>query len=339
MRRSHAISLFVMFAAVSVFIVVMAFVGKNPKQKIAAPTATNPVVIEPTLAPTESNETATPAAPDNVTPAPTAEPTEEPTPEPVVRPVINASDFYDFSTKETEFAVYNTRKVEDDPESMEFKIDSDVLKVLDGYEYIYRKTDGPEKAVYITFNLGYEDKNGSTLKILDVLDAAGVKATFFIAKNYFEENADTVSEIIKRGHLVGTRGDIFAKGSSGNKTGMVYLSPEKFSDVMWSIEELYQQLAGENTRMTLYRPEKFSVRDLALAEALGYTVVFRSYSYYDWDDSVDRNKALRSLEDNTCSGVVLQLSSSKVNSLILGDYINWAKDKGYSFAMLDAQGS
>ncbi|MBO5076538.1 MAG: polysaccharide deacetylase family protein [Clostridia bacterium] len=335
MRRSHVISLFVMFAAVSVFIVVMAFVGQNPKQKIAAPTATNPVIIEPTLAPTESNATSTPAATDNVTPAPT----EEPTAEPVVRPVINPSDFYDFSTKEAEFSISNSRKVEDDPESMEFTIDPDVLKVLDGYEYIYRKTEGPEKTVYITFNLGYEDKNGSTLKILDALDAAGVKATFFISKNYFEENADIVSEIIKRGHLVGTRGDIFAKGSSGNKTGMVYLTPDKFSDVMWSIEELYQQLAGENTRMTLYRPEKFSVRDLALAEALGYTVVFRSYSYYDWDDSVDRNKALRSLEDNTCSGVVLQLSSSKVNSLILGDYINWARDKGYSFATLDAQGS
>ena len=117
---------------------------------------------------------------------------------------------------------------------------------------------------------------------------------------------------------------------------MVYLSPDQFSDTMWSIEVLYQQLAGENTRMTLYRPEKFSVRDLALAEAMGYTVVFRSYSYYDWDDSVDRNKALRSLEDNTCSGVVLQLSSSKVNSLILEDYITWAKDKGYSFAALNA---
>ncbi|MBO7407096.1 MAG: polysaccharide deacetylase family protein [Clostridia bacterium] len=334
MRRSHVISLFVMFAAVSVFVVIMAFVGKNPKQKIAAPTATNQVIIEPTLAPTQET-TGTPAATETVTPAPTEEPTEEPTQEPVVRPVINASDFYDYSTKEVEFSVYNSRKVEDDPESMEFTVDSAALKVLDGYEYIYRKTDGPEKTVYITFNLGYEDKNGSTLKILDSLDRAGVKATFFIAKNYFEENADTVAEIVKRGHLVGSRGDIFAKGS-GNKTGMVYLTPDKFSDTMWSIEELYQGIAGENTRMSLYRPEKFSVRDLALAEAMGYTVVFRSYSYYDWDDSVDRNKALRSLQDNTCSGVVLQLSSSKVNSEILEDYITWAKDKGYSFAALNA---
>ena len=335
MRRSHVISLFVMFAAVSVFVVVMAFVGRNPKQKIAAPTATNQVIIEPTLAPTQETS-ATPAATDEIaTATPTAEPTEEPTPEPVVRPVINPSDFYDFSTKETEFSIYNSRKVENDPESMEFTIDSSALNVLDGYEYIYRKTDGPAKTVYITFNLGYEDKNGSTLKILDLLDRAGVKATFFIAKNYFEENAANVAEIIKRGHTVGSRGDIFAKGS-GNKTGMVYLSPDQFSDTMWSIEVLYQQLAGENTRMTLYRPEKYSVRDLALAEAMGYTVVFRSYSYYDWDDSVDRNKALRSLEDNTCSGVVLQLSSSKVNSLILEDYITWAKDKGYSFAALNA---
>jgi len=139
--------------------------------------------------------------------------------------------------------------------------------------------------------------------------------------------------MIEGGHLVGSRGDIFAKGGGG--TGMTYLGTSDFSDTLWKMEEAYQQLAGENTRMLYYRPDKVSPRDMAVAEAMGYTVTFRSFNYYDWDDSVDRNQALKKLLDNTCSGAIYQLTSSKVNSEILEDYIVTAKDRGYSFARLD----
>ena len=332
MRRSHVISLFVMFAAVSVFVIVMAFLGRSPESIISSPTATNRVVELPSGTPPQTSGALKPEPTEAPTDEPTAEPTEEPTPTPVVRPEIDPSDFSHLSTKAYEWSIYGTAKTEGDPETIEYTIDSGALKAADGYEYIYRITGGPEKTVYLTFNLGFEDKTKPTLTILEKLKANDVKAVFFIAKNYFEENPEIVREIIDRGHIVGTRGDIFASGYGG--TGMPYLSTEDFSDRMWEIEELYRKIAEKDTRMIFYRPSAFSSRDMALAEAMGYKVVFKTYDYYDWDeDVVDRNKALSQLLKNTRSGIILQLSSSKVNAEILTDYIVAVKDRGYTFGV------
>ena len=336
MRRNNVISLFIMFAAVSVFIVVMAFLGRNPKQTIASPTATKPVVILPTATPEEPDVTEAPTEVPG-TEVPTEEPTEEPTATPVVRPVLNPSDFSNYSTKAASWGISGSIETnEAGEEVMVYTIESAAEKAADGASYIYRMADDAGKTIYLTFNLGYEDAGKSTLKILEKLKNTNVKATFFLAKNYFTENEDIVRAIIEQGHTVGSRGDIFAQGDDGK--GMAYLSTSDFSDTMWSIEKLYQNIAGENTRMVFYRPDKFSARDMALAEAMGYTVVFRSFDYYDWDDKVDVNKALKTLKTNTAPGAIYQLSSSKVNAEILEDYILWAKDNGFSFGLLSPQG-
>ena len=333
MRRSNVIALFIMFAAVSVFIVVMAFLGKNPKQTIASPTATDPVVILPTATPEAPDSTAAPSDIPSGTQVPTEDPTEEPTAVPVVRPVIDPSDFSDLSTKTASWGISGTVETDESgAEVMTYTIEKDAKTAADGSSYIYRMEADTEKKLYLTFNLGYEDAGKTTLKILDKLKSANVKAVFFASKNYLEENEDIVRSIIEQGHVVGTRGDIFAKGEKGN--GMAYLSTAEFSDVMWSMEELYQGIAGENTRMLLYRPNVFSVRDMALAEAMGYSVVFWSFDYYDWDDKVDVNKALRTLKDNVAPGAIYQLSSSKVNLSIIEDFIIWARDNGYSFGLV-----
>ena len=333
MKRSNVISLFIMFAAVSVFIIVMAFLGKSPKKSIAAPTATNQVVVLPTPVATDEPE-ATEAPTGEPVVTPTAAPTEEPTPDVVVRPVINASDFSDLSTKSVSWGITGNWSDDKDRESVKYDIDSAAQKAAEGTDYIYRAVDGPEKTIYLTFNLGYEDTAGSTAKILDILKSNNVKATFFVSKNYIEENESIVRRIIEEGHTVGSRGDINAK--SGSNRGMVYLGTKEFADTMWSVEELYQAIAGDNTRTCFYRPESYSARDMALAEAMGYTVVFRTFDYRDWDDYYSTSKALQKLKDNTASGAIYQLSSSKYNVAVLENYILWAKDQGYGFAAIDA---
>ena len=334
MKRSNVIALFIMFAAVSVFIVVMAFLGGNPKKSIAAPTATGRVVVLPTPVSTDEQGPVVTAAPTELpTGAVTEQPTEEPTATAIVRPVINPSDFSDFSTKVVSWGITGNWADPNDRESVKFDIDSAALSAAEDSDYIYLGTNGPEKTIYLTFNIAYEDSSNSTTKILDILNASGVKATFFLSKNYFESYGDIVRAIIESGHTVGSRGDINAK--SGSKRGMVNLGTGEFADTMWEIEKLYQAIAGENTRMQFYRPEEFSARDMALAGALGYTVIFRSFDYRDWDDYYSRDKALQKLKDNTTSGAIFALSSSKYNVEILDDYIVWAKDQGYRFAAID----
>ncbi|MDE6586597.1 MAG: polysaccharide deacetylase family protein, partial [Clostridia bacterium] len=58
--------------------------------------------------------------------------------------------------------------------------------------------------VGLTFNVYEATQN--VLKILDILDEYGAKATFFIGGSWADDNVDCVREISKRGHELGSHG-------------------------------------------------------------------------------------------------------------------------------------
>ena len=64
-------------------------------------------------------------------------------------------------------------------------------------------TEGPADArgVALTFDDG-PDPN-TTPKVLDLLDGAGIKATFFVIGRKVEEHPELAAEICKRGHAIG----------------------------------------------------------------------------------------------------------------------------------------
>lgn len=65
---------------------------------------------------------------------------------------------------------------------------------------------GPEGArgVVLTFDDGPHPKH--TRAVLDALDAAGAKATFFVIAEKAERHADVVREVLARGHTIGVHG-------------------------------------------------------------------------------------------------------------------------------------
>src|SRR5690554_5947010 len=63
------------------------------------------------------------------------------------------------------------------------------------------KVDTPEKKVAISFDATWGTEN--TQRLLDILDAFGVKTTFFLAGHWLEEYPEWVQEIARRGHEVG----------------------------------------------------------------------------------------------------------------------------------------
>lgn len=58
-----------------------------------------------------------------------------------------------------------------------------------------------DKVIYLTFDEGYEA--GYTQKILEVLKANDVKATFFITAHYVNTQEELVKQMIDEGHIVG----------------------------------------------------------------------------------------------------------------------------------------
>ena len=95
---------------------------------------------------------------------------------------------------------------------------------LSAYDAAYLG-DTTQKVIYLTFDSGYE--NGSTAKILDVLQKHNAPAAFFLVGNYIEKNADLVRRMVDEGHIVGNHPmhhldmsklaekDAFAKDSGG----------------------------------------------------------------------------------------------------------------------------
>ena len=60
---------------------------------------------------------------------------------------------------------------------------------------------GEEKAIYLTFDCGYE--NGNTEPILDALKKHNAPATFFVVGHFLESAPEIAKRMVEDGHTVG----------------------------------------------------------------------------------------------------------------------------------------
>ena len=104
---------------------------------------------------------------------------------------------------------------------------------------------GPEEPViYLTFDAGYE--NGNTEKILDVLQARGVPAAFFVVGSFVESHPELVRRMAKEGHTVGNH--------TFHHWDMSKISDEAaFRKELTDLEDAYRAATGEELPK-YYRP-------------------------------------------------------------------------------------
>ena len=186
-----------------------------------------------------------------------------------------------------------------------------------------------EKTIYLTFDAGYE--NGQTEQILDVLKAHDVKATFFLVSHYIKTCPDLVKRMVEDGHIVANH--------TYSHPGMSKISTiESFTEEIEGLEALYEELIGDEMPK-FYRPPqgKFSESNLEFAKQLGYTTVFWSLAYADWDTSNQPTKeyALEKLNSRIHNGAIVLLhSTSQTNADILEELLTGWKEQGYIFGSL-----
>ena len=198
---------------------------------------------------------------------------------------------------------------------------------MERFSCIYEGADG-DKSIYLTFDEGYE--NGYTEPILDVLQAHGVHAAFFITGPYMKEHADIVDKMVEGGHTVGNH--TVNHPSLPDKTG---------NDIKAEIEGLDNMFFERyGTHMKYLRPPmgEYSERTLDITKNMGYTNVFWSFAYRDWerDNQKGAEYALSQFKSGLHDGAVILLHAvSKDNAAALGDMIKYAGDCGYEFKTLD----
>ncbi len=189
--------------------------------------------------------------------------------------------------------------------------------------------DTTKKELYLTFDNGYE--NGFTPKILDTLLAKKVPAIFFVTGHFVKEQPELLKRMAQEGHLIGNH--------SWSHPDMTTVSNQKIKDELTKVSDAVQQVTGQ-ANMRYLRPPRgiFSDRTLAVTKDLGYTNVFWSVAYKDWDTKVQRGA--KYAYDNVMAqlhpgAVILLHSVSKDNAEALGMMIDEARKQGYEFKSLD----
>lgn len=200
---------------------------------------------------------------------------------------------------------------------------------VNNYDTVTMGREG-EKKIYLTFDAGYE--NGNVEKILDILKANEVKGTFFILPNLAQSNTDLCKRMKEEGHIVGNH-------SMHHKNMGKIESLEEFRNETVRLDEIFKEKTGYEMDKFFRPPEgAFSENTLKFAEKLGYTTVFWSLAYADWDNNKQMNpdKALLLLLSRTHDGCVLLLHpTSQTNAKILDSYIKTMKKSGYEFCLVD----
>lgn len=189
--------------------------------------------------------------------------------------------------------------------------------------------DPNKKELYLTFDNGYEA--GYTADVLDTLKKYRVPATFFVTGHYLQEEPELVKRMEQEGHIVGNH--------SFNHPDLTVESNATVREELESVETLYTKITGKSMPKYLRPPRGiFSERTLAVSNEIGYTNVFWSLAYKDWE--TDKQKGGKYAYDQIMKrihpGAVMLLHTvSKDNAEALDKVITDLQKQGYVFRSLD----
>lgn len=201
------------------------------------------------------------------------------------------------------------------------------VELADKYGAIYLG-DTTKKTIYLTFDEGYE--NGYTPMILDALKDNQVKAAFFITMPYLKNNGDLVERMLNEGHTVGNH--------TVHHPSLPDESDEKVEKELVDLDLLFKEKTGISMKYMRAPKGEFSERTLKISRDLGYTNVFWSFAYDDWDIKKQKgpdnayNKVINYIHNG---GVLLLHAVSSDNAQAMDRIIKELKAQGYVFGTLD----
>ncbi|WP_027415450.1 delta-lactam-biosynthetic de-N-acetylase [Aneurinibacillus terranovensis] len=189
--------------------------------------------------------------------------------------------------------------------------------------------DTTKKELYLTFDNGYE--NGYTVQILDTLKEKKVPAAFFVTGHYVKDQPELLKRMVKEGHLI--------ENHSWGHPDMARISDSRMKEELNKVKEEVVRVTGQK-EMPFMRPPRgiFSERMLAVSKQLGYTNVFWSIAYKDWDTKKQKGwkYAYDSFMGQLHPGAVILLHSvSGDNAEALKKIIDDVRKQGYEFKSLN----
>lgn len=192
-----------------------------------------------------------------------------------------------------------------------------------------------DKTIYLTFDDG---PGPYTERLLDILDAYGVKATFFVVNSDYNY---LLKEIVDRGHSIGIH-------SVTHDYEAVYASPEAYFADLFAMQQIIYEHTGVWTTLMRFPgggSNEVSRRTYeGIMTILTEAVQDAGFQYFDWNvDSDDAGNAHKSktVRQNVIDGilqtgisVVLQHDIHSYSVDAVEDILIWGLNNGYTFLPL-----
>lgn len=196
------------------------------------------------------------------------------------------------------------------------------------FDAITLDTASQEKVVYLTFDVGYD--NGYTGMILDTLKEKNVTAAFFCTVDEMKSDPESIARMINEGHIVGNH--------TNTHPSMDELTRTQMMEEIKGFDDYIRTNFGYSSLYFRFPKGEYSDSALDLVGSLGYTSVFWSLAYSDWDTNNQKGAqyAIDTVISRIHPGAVILLHAvSSDNAQALGDIIDNVKNMGYEFRSLE----
>ena len=170
---------------------------------------------------------------------------------------------------------------------------------------VLSKEEQPEgtedvKRIYLTFDDG---PSSSTNKILDILKAYDVKATFFVVGKTDEASKEVYRRIVAEGHTLGMH-------SYSHKYDEIYQSEESFKEDLSTLQEYLYEVTGVWSRFYRFPGGSSNTVSRTDMQDLITWLNENDITYYDWNvasgDAVSGQLSKETIVNNCLSGIGTQ---------------------------------
>ncbi|MDR1463835.1 MAG: polysaccharide deacetylase family protein [Oscillospiraceae bacterium] len=181
-----------------------------------------------------------------------------------------------------------------------------------------------EKVLYLTFDCGYE--NGCTGMILDTLRDKKVPAAFFCTLEEVKSAPEMVTRMIKEGHILGNH--------SCKHPSFAEIDRTRMAKEVLEFDNYLREHFGYSAPFFRFPKGEYNESALEAVQSLGFTSVFWSSSYADWN--INSRKGAQYAIDTVVArlhpgAIILLHSVSWDNAEGLAGIIDKARSMGYEF--------
>ena len=204
------------------------------------------------------------------------------------------------------------------------------LTDYDCEKYNTRFLGNNDKIIYLTFNENTNETQAN--KNLDILNKYNIKATFFLTREFMENNQDIVSRIVNEGHVCGN-----LTSNEVNIAEYAKNDPVSLIEEIALTEETFKNITNSDiTKIVRFQERQFSIASLDYSNQLGYRTIFHSFAYKDWGaDLGSKEEALDMMKTYYHPGAIYLLNGiNKSNTEALEEFIEYMQGEGYSFDVI-----